>query len=89
MNNSDLNMASCRNAGVSTDLFFEGFEVLTNRERLEVLAICDSCPVKSKCLQDALDHKETYGVWGGKFFRKGAAVSLSSIRRPRSKPAFA
>ena len=89
MNNYDLNMASCRNAGVSTNLFFEGFEMLSNRERLEILAICDSCPVKSKCLEDALNHKETYGVWGGKFFRKGAPVPLSSVRRPRLKPAFA
>lgn len=28
-------------------------------------AICATCPVVDECLQWALDHDETYGVWGG------------------------
>lgn len=27
--------------------------------------ICATCPVRADCLQHALDHNETVGVWGG------------------------
>jgi WhiB family transcriptional regulator, redox-sensing transcriptional regulator len=28
-------------------------------------AVCRSCPVRTSCLQWALDHDERFGVWGG------------------------
>ena len=28
-------------------------------------AICFSCPVRTECLADALDHRIEFGVWGG------------------------
>jgi WhiB family redox-sensing transcriptional regulator len=28
-------------------------------------AVCLSCPVRTECLSDALDHKIEFGVWGG------------------------
>lgn len=31
----------------------------------EAIAICHACPVKTQCLQDALDRNETHGVRGG------------------------
>ena len=27
--------------------------------------ICDECPVKTPCLEYALDHRVDHGVWGG------------------------
>lgn len=27
--------------------------------------VCGRCPVRDECLQWALDHNETWGVWGG------------------------
>lgn len=27
--------------------------------------ICASCPVRADCLDHAVDHRETHGVWGG------------------------
>jgi len=28
-------------------------------------AICQLCPVKAECLQEALDNKIDHGIWGG------------------------
>lgn len=29
-------------------------------------AVCKRCPITETCLQWALDHKERFGIWGGK-----------------------
>ncbi len=29
------------------------------------VAICNTCPVKTECLQHAIDNDERWGVWGG------------------------
>lgn len=29
------------------------------------IAICNSCEVRDRCLEDALERRESYGVWGG------------------------
>ena len=31
----------------------------------EVRQVCMTCPVRSECLQYALDHGEDFGIWGG------------------------
>lgn len=31
--------------------------------------ICRPCPVRNQCLQDALDRREQYGIWGGTSYR--------------------
>lgn len=83
MNNSDLKLANCRANSIPTYMFFEGFENISVKERREVIKVCASCPVKANCLEDARSHKETYGVWGGHFFKKGKIVDIRSIRKVR------
>ena len=85
MNSSDLKLASCRVNSVPTYMFFEGFENISVKERLSVVKICQSCPVKEQCLNDARSHKETYGVWGGKFFKKGRVVDIRSVKKVRQE----
>jgi len=31
----------------------------------EVQKICEACPVRTECLQWALDNDERFGIWGG------------------------
>lgn len=50
--------AACADA--NTDLFFSDEPT----EILKALAICQTCPIRAKCLEDALS-REDYGVWGG------------------------
>jgi WhiB family transcriptional regulator, redox-sensing transcriptional regulator len=32
---------------------------------MEAKKICQQCPVMQECREWALEHKESYGVWGG------------------------
>jgi WhiB family redox-sensing transcriptional regulator len=51
--------AACRDADPS--VFFP-----TTREGVdEALAICATCPVRSDCLDYAVEARERFGVWGG------------------------
>lgn len=34
----------------------------------EAIRICNTCPVKRQCLDDALSRRESVGVWGGRVF---------------------
>jgi WhiB family redox-sensing transcriptional regulator len=36
------------------------------RERYDAKNICFSCPVRRQCIQWALEHRQIWGVWGGK-----------------------
>jgi len=29
------------------------------------VAICETCPVRNECLEHALEHGESHGIWGG------------------------
>lgn len=51
--------AACE--GLDPDLFFaeRGESIALARE------ICNGCPVQAECLDYALRHRITYGVWGG------------------------
>lgn len=35
-------------------------------EKHEAKNLCFSCPVRSECLQWALEHRQIWGIWGGK-----------------------
>ena len=48
----------------------------------EAKRTCLACPVRSRCLDAAVDRGEQYGVWGGHLFVAGRIV-LSKRRRGR------
>ncbi|WUU93868.1 WhiB family transcriptional regulator [Spirillospora sp. NBC_01491] len=43
----------------------EAFFPETGAPTQQAKRVCRSCPVRSECLDYALAHGETYGVWGG------------------------
>lgn len=43
--------------------------VRLNREN-RAKAVCASCPVRSECLEHALNGDERYGIWGGLTYRE-------------------
>lgn len=58
------------------------------KEKYEAKNLCFSCPVRKECLKFALDHKQIWGIWGGKDegeIRRALSVSHTGqeIRRQR------
>jgi len=53
--------AAC--AGWPIDLFYgdESDVVMTS----QALSLCERCPVRADCLDDAMTHDDPYGIWGG------------------------
>ncbi|BAH54691.1 WhiB family transcriptional regulator [Rhodococcus opacus] len=52
-------------------------------------ALCASCPIRSRCLDAALDRGEPWGVWGGEIFDQGVVIARKRGRgRPRKTPAL-
>jgi len=51
--------SACRDADPS--IFFGS----TREEIQQALALCAVCPVRSECLEHALEARERFGVWGG------------------------
>lgn len=51
--------AACRD--VDVDLFF----AVDEASQREAVAICETCPVRTPCLEHAIATREHYGVWGG------------------------
>ena len=47
--------------GEATEIFFPG----RNGDAAAALAICAVCTVRAECLEYALAHPETHGIWGG------------------------
>lgn len=56
-------------AGLDCELWFPAEVSRRGRHRhgedRAAKQICESCPVSHQCLQHALDHDESDGVWGG------------------------
>lgn len=48
----------------------------------EAKRVCLACPVRTRCLDAAVERGEQYGVWGGHLFVAGRIV-LSKRRRGR------
>lgn len=46
-------------------------------------SLCGDCPVRTACLNGALERREPWGVWGGQLLVQGAIVAR---KRPRGRP---
>ena len=46
-------------------------------------ALCHGCPVRARCLADALQRQEPWGVWGGELLLQGVVIPR---KRPRGRP---
>lgn len=83
--------AECRDA--PPDLFVPDIDVfkLGDTENLqnfdldhpssEHLKYCNVCPVKTECLDYALEHSDVIGIWGGT-----SSYERGQMRRPRHRP---
>lgn len=72
--------AACRNAGAGVARLFFSDEL---HDIARAKRICAECPVLSPCLEQAIAHREPWGVWGGQLFLNGRI--LASKRR-RGRP---
>jgi WhiB family redox-sensing transcriptional regulator len=61
--------ANARCRGADATLFFSPLVTETKQEKdareAKAKAICAECPVRSQCLDFALNTREAYGIWGG------------------------
>jgi WhiB family redox-sensing transcriptional regulator len=76
-----MTKAKCHGKG---DLFYAqsdfGERDGINHSQRKALSICFGCPVRQKCLQYALEHKEPWGVWGGTLEAWRHKRGLESLR---------
>jgi WhiB family transcriptional regulator, redox-sensing transcriptional regulator len=59
------------------------------QKKHEVKNLCFSCPVRSQCLQWALEHRQIWGIWGGKDefeIRRTLSVSYTGEEIKRKRP---
>ena len=61
------------------DLFFS--EQLD--DILRAKAFCQGCPVRTSCLEAAVERREPWGVWGGELFANGKVLAQ---KRRRGRP---
>lgn len=47
------------------DVDVEVFFAVDEASQREAVAVCETCPVRVRCLEHALATREHYGVWGG------------------------
>ena len=58
------------------------------RERYDAKNLCYGCPVRSQCLQWALEHRQSWGIWGGKDeveIRRALSVSYNGEEAKRRR----
>jgi WhiB family redox-sensing transcriptional regulator len=71
-----------RCAGVDPDVFFPRPGDDTSRAK----SLCQQCPVRSACLEWALDTNQKHGIWGGmtegqrRRLRRPVVVSAPAVR---------
>lgn len=73
-------LARCADGnGTLTPLFFSDHVVDIARAK----AICAKCDLRERCLSDALEREEPWGVWGGELLSGGRIVK---VKRPCGRP---
>jgi WhiB family redox-sensing transcriptional regulator len=65
--------------GTLTPLFFSDHLVDIGRAK----AICAKCMLRERCLLEALEREEPWGVWGGELLSGGRIVA---VKRPCGRP---
>jgi WhiB family redox-sensing transcriptional regulator len=80
-----------RCADQDPDLFFPvGSSGPALRQTLRAKAVCAQCPVRSECLEWALDTGQPHGVWGGLDEQERESLLAAdgeSLRTPVARPA--
>ena len=69
--------------------YMQWFHSKNSEERNEAKNLCFSCPVRKDCLQWALEHREIWGIWGGKDeieIRRALSVAYNGEERKRNRP---
>jgi WhiB family redox-sensing transcriptional regulator len=69
--------------------YMQWFHSKDSVERNEAKNLCFSCPVRKDCLQWALEHREIWGIWGGKDeieLRRALSVAYNGEERKRNRP---
>ena len=46
-------------------------------------SLCGTCPIRAACLDEAIERREPWGVWGGQLLLQGAVIPR---KRPRGRP---
>ncbi|MCB1256319.1 MAG: WhiB family transcriptional regulator, partial [Microthrixaceae bacterium] len=69
---------ACEGLGVKM-FFSENFDDIAAAKSL-----CIQCPIRERCLDEAVSRGEQYGVWGGQLFEAGRIVIA---KRRRGRPA--
>ncbi|MBK5308318.1 MAG: WhiB family transcriptional regulator [Frankiaceae bacterium] len=59
-----VRQALCVTRPINPDAFHPGKRTRRS-EVAAALALCAQCPVRGQCLQNALDHEDPWGIWGG------------------------
>jgi len=80
----DGSCASPENAEARDWFFSSDFS-----EKYKAKNLCHGCPVRRQCLQWALEHRQIWGVWGGRDeidIRRALSVSYKGEETKRRRP---
>lgn len=72
--------ALCSNARLGQIFFSE-----RHNDKITAKRICKKCPVKDECLEFALSHNETHGIWGGKLPGERRKIVTERIKAKKQK----
>lgn len=69
----------CQSTDYDADLWFADRPDLLE----EAKSLCRQCPLRTQCLESAMEREEPWGVWGGEIFERGVVIAR---KRPRGRP---
>lgn len=79
--------ASC--ADPANKEYVQLFYSKDSAEKNKAKNLCFSCPARKSCLQWALEHREIWGIWGGKDeieLRRALSVAYNGEEKKRNRP---